>query len=131
MDRTEANRWLGAYVEAWKTYDPEQIAALFSDDVTYRYHPYDEPVRGRGEVVKSWLGEGAHADASTRDPVDTYDASYQAIAVDGDVVVATGSSSYRTAPGGPIEKVYDNCFVMRFNAAGACCEFTEWYVKRP
>jgi len=28
-------------------------------------------------------------------------------------------------------EVYDNCFVMRFDAAGRCREFTEWYVRRP
>ena len=28
-------------------------------------------------------------------------------------------------------EVYGNCFVMRFDAAGRCREFTEWYVRRP
>ena len=30
-----------------------------------------------------------------------------------------------------VAEVYDNCFVMRFDAAGRCREFTEWYVRRP
>jgi hypothetical protein len=30
-----------------------------------------------------------------------------------------------------VTEVYDNCFVMRFDAAGRCREFTEWYAKRP
>jgi hypothetical protein len=30
-----------------------------------------------------------------------------------------------------VETDYDNCFVMRFDAAGQCREFTEWYVERP
>ncbi len=54
-----------------------------------------------------------------------------AVAVDGDVAVATGSSTYLSGPGGPVEKAYDNCFVMRFDSAGRCREFTEWYVERP
>ena len=131
MDRLDADRWLAAYIAAWKTYDQEQIAALFTHDVAYRYHAYDEPVRGRDEVVKSWLGEGEHAGVSTRDPDGTYDATYRTIAVDGDVVVATGNSMYRATPEGPIDKVYDNCFVMRFDATGKCREFTEWYIQRP
>jgi ketosteroid isomerase-like protein len=131
VDASDVDRWLDAYLAAWRTYDPPQIAALFSDDVAYRYHPYDEAIRGRDEVVQSWLGDGEQAGASTRDPAGTYDASYRTIAVDGDVAVATGSSTYRAAPGGPIDRVYDNCFVMRFDAAGQCCEFTEWYVRRP
>ncbi len=130
MEREDVDRWLAAYVAAWKSYDRDEIAALFSDDVTYRYHPYDEPVRGRDAVVASWLGEDDTED-STPDPEGTYDASYATAAVDGDVAVATGSSVYRTTPGGPIDRTFDNCFVMRFDAAGRCREFTEWFIERP
>ena len=131
MERAEVERWLHAYIEAWKSYDRDQIAALFSDDVIYRYHPYDEPLEGRQAVVESWLGEGGHEDASTRDEEGTYDATYRPVAVDGNVAVATGHSTYLTEPGGPVETVYDNCFVMRFDGDGRCREFTEWFIERP
>jgi ketosteroid isomerase-like protein len=131
MERAHVARWLDDYVEAWKTYDRERIAALFAEDVEYRYHPYDEPITGRDAVVESWLGEGEHEGASTRDEEGTYDASYAPVAVEGDVAVATGSSSYFERPGGPVEKVYDNCYVMRFDNEGRCREFTEWFMKRP
>ena len=77
-------------------------------------------------MVRSWLGEAGHAGASTRDDEGIYDATYRAVAVDGDVAVATGSSRYLSGAGGPVEDVYDNCFVMRFDAASRCREFTEW-----
>jgi ketosteroid isomerase-like protein len=125
------DRWLGAYVRAWKSYDRDEIAALFAEDVRYRYHPYDDPIEGRDAVVESWQGEGEHPEASTRDTPGTYDASYRAVAVDGDVAVATGSSSYSDEPDGPVRRVYDNCFVMRFDSAGRCSEFTEWFIQRP
>lgn len=131
MDKARADEWLREYVEAWKSYDRARIGELFAEDVRYRYHPYDEPVAGREAVVRSWLGDEDPAGASTRDEPGTFDAAYQAVAVDGDVVVATGTSSYLAEPGGEVEKVYDNCFVMRFDAAGRCREFTEWYVQRP
>ena len=131
MERGDVSRWLDAYVEAWRTYDRDRIAALFAEDVEYRYHPYDEPVTGREAVVESWLGEGEHEAASARDPEGTYEAAYSPTAVDGDVAVAAGSSTYLERPGGPVEKVYDNCFVMRFDAEGRCREFTEWFMKRP
>lgn len=140
VDKAEVDRWLQAYVGAWKSYDRDQIGELFAEDVRYRYHPHDDPVVGRAELVRSWLGEDASdgasgedapADPSGRDEPGTYDASYRAVAVDGDVAVATGSSTYLSGPGGPVEKVFDNCFVMRFDAAGRCREFTEWYVERP
>ena len=131
VDRAEVDRWLRAYVEAWKSYDRDQIGELFAADVLYRYHPYDDPVSGRDAAVRSWLGEAEHAGASARDEQGTYDASYRAVAVDGDVAVAMGSSRYLAGPGGPVQKVYDNCFVMRFDPAGRCREFTEWYMQRP
>jgi ketosteroid isomerase-like protein len=131
MERRAVVTWLEAYVEAWKSYDRAQIEALFSDDVRYRYHPYDEPVEGREAVVESWLGEGDHEGAPTRDAEGTYEASYEPVAVDGDVAVATGSSTYTTEPGGAVEEAYDNCFVIRFDGDGRCSEFTEWFMKRP
>jgi SnoaL-like protein len=130
VTREEVDRWLDAYVEAWKTYDRGQIEALFAEDVTYRYHPEDEAIEGRAAVVDSWLGEGDHPDASERDEPGTFDASYTAFAIDGDAAVATGTSSYRERPGGPVARVYDNCFVMRFDDEGRCREFTEWYMRR-
>jgi ketosteroid isomerase-like protein len=123
MERSDVDGWLDAYIEAWRSYEESAIAALFSEDVEYRYHPYDEPLRGRDAVVESWIGD--------QDDDGTYDASYRTVALDGDVAVATGSSSYAASPGGPVEKVYDNCFVMRFDADGRCSEFTEWFILRP
>ncbi|GAA2727761.1 nuclear transport factor 2 family protein [Cellulomonas aerilata] len=130
MDSEGAQDWLRRYVDAWRTYDPDAIGDLFSDDVAYRYHPGDDPVTGRDAVVASWLGTDSPDGASTRDAPGTYDADYAPVAVDGDTVVATGTSRYRDTPDGPVVRVYDNCFVMRFDGAGRCREFTEYYVER-
>jgi ketosteroid isomerase-like protein len=130
MDHASAQEWLDRYVEAWLSYEPDAIGALFSDDVSYRYHPSDDPTVGRDAVVASWLGESDEEGASSRDAPGTYEASYSPVAVDGDVVVATGTSRYRETPDGPVTRVYDNCFVMRFDDAGQCREFTEYYTKR-
>lgn len=129
MDHETAQQWLDRYVEAWLSYDPDSIAGLFSEDVAYRYHPSDEPTVGRDAVVASWLGEDSSNDFG-RDAPGTYDAAYSPVAIDGDVVVATGTSRYRKEAGGPFVRTYDNCFVMRFDGEGRCREFTEYYVKR-
>jgi ketosteroid isomerase-like protein len=128
VDRDAVDRWLQAYTDAWKTYDPDQIAALFAQDVTYRYHPYDAPIEGRDAVVRSWLGESDATGVPTRDEPGTYEADYHAVAVDDDVAVAIGSTHYLEAAG---ERVFDNCFVIRFDAEGRCNDFTEWYIERP
>lgn len=131
MNTAAVDCWLEAYVSAWKSYDPGQIGDLFTTDVRYRYHPYDDPIAGREAVVASWLGEGGSPGASTRDQPGTYDASYHTVAVDGPVAVATGRTRYRDKPGGPIRRTFDNCFVMRFGQDGRCAEFVEWFIERP
>ena len=131
MDRSGAQAWLDSYVAAWLSYDGDDIGALFTEDVAYRYHPFDDPIVGRKAVVASWLGESDSDGASTRDAPGTYSARYTPVAVDGDVVVATGTSSYSEQPDGPIVRIYHNCFVMRFDNEGRCREIIEYYMRRP
>jgi hypothetical protein len=131
VNRHSAQAWLDRYVAAWLSYDEDAIGALFAGDIAYRYHPYDEPIIGLEAVVASWLGESDSDGASTRDAPGTYSAHYAPVAVDDDVVVATGTSSYREQPDGPIVRIYHNCFVMRFDDDGRCREFTEYYIRRP
>ena len=124
MERADVDRWLGDYVEAWKTYDRERIAALFSEDCRYSYRPYGDTVEGREAIVGSWLEDDP-------DEPGTYDARYRTIAIDGDLAVATGTSTYTEAPGGAVVRVFDNCFLIRFDADGRCREFTEFFIERP
>jgi ketosteroid isomerase-like protein len=129
LDREQVQRWLDAYVAAWKSYDREQIAALYSDDASCRYHPYDEAIIGRDAIVESWFGAGESA--PSRDPEGTYDGAYITAAIEGDLAVVTGTSVYSSEPGGPIEETFDNCWLVRFDEEGRCREFTEWYMERP
>jgi hypothetical protein len=123
VDQHTVARWLTAYVQAWETYAPEAIGALFSADATYAWHPWDtEPVRGRDAIVKAWLGD--------QDKSGTYRAHYEPLAIDGNLAIATGKSSYFDASGA-LEREFHNCFVMRFDADGRCSAFTEWYMQAP
>ena len=121
-DRATVRRWLDAYVEAWRTYDPARIGALFTEDATYG-GPFDEPVRGRDAIVADWL--------DNRDAPGTYDGAYEPIAVDGDLAVARGHSRYYAADGRTLETEFANIFVLRFAADGRCAEYREWWMERP
>ena len=112
------------------TYDPDLIGALFAENITYGYYPYDDRVLCRHAVVASWVGESDAPGVSARDAPGMYDANYAAIAVDGDVAVARCHHVVR-GPGGSIDRGFHNCFVMRFDGAVRCTEFTEWYVEHP
>jgi hypothetical protein len=123
MKRADVVRWMDAYVHAWETYSADEIGALFAEDATYSFHPYDEPVAGRAAIVASWL--------TNPDPPGTYEGRYEPIAIDGDVAVVNGRSRYfndsaRSEP----TKEWDNIFVIHFDADGRCRSFREWYVAR-
>ena len=125
MTRDDLQNWLNRYVEAWRANKPETIAELFSEDAVYSFHPYDEgeqAARGRDQIVTAWL--------ETPDDPTSWEANYQAFAVDDDRAVATGTSRYLAA-GDKEERFYHNCFLMRFDREGRCTEFTEFYVRRP
>lgn len=122
MTHEQFQEWLNRYVEAWKTYDPGQIGALFSADAEYRYHPQDEPERGRDAIVAAWL--------ENRDDPGTYDAEYHPLAIDADGThVASGWSRYFEAPGADMRDEYCNIYVCRFNGAGECTSFTEYWIQ--
>ncbi|HEU4572620.1 MAG TPA: hypothetical protein VFR93_08020, partial [Candidatus Limnocylindrales bacterium] len=100
----------------------------FAADAEYRYHPWDAPIVGRDEIVRSWIEpEGPN---SSRDEPGTYEAHYEPLVVGDDAAVAVGWTSYFGADG-EVERTYDNCFLLRFDPSGACRSFTEFYMVRP
>jgi ketosteroid isomerase-like protein len=127
MDQPDVARWLSEYVEAWKSSDPAAIGKLFSEDALYRYHPWDEPtpshVRGRDAIVASWL---EHKDAP-----GSWTAEYRPWLVRDERAVAVGVSRYLAADGSTVESEYRNVFLLVFDDAGRCREFSEIYMKRP
>ena len=123
MDREQVQDWLDRYVEAWRTNDPEQIGALFSDDAVYRYRPYGgerHVVRGQLPTIGDRLEE--------QDPPGSWEAHYEPYAVDGERAVATGVSRYHASSKGPA-RTYHNAFLLRFAPDGRCAEFTEYYMR--
>ena len=122
MKRESVQLWLDNYDEAWRTYDPERIGNLFSENALYFYSPFDEenPLRGRDSIVSDWLDEPNAA--------GSWQARYVPVAVEGNVGVAQGRTRY-LRPDGSIERQFDNIFVLHFDEAGRCARFTEWYMQ--
>ncbi|MFL5720812.1 MAG: nuclear transport factor 2 family protein [Chloroflexota bacterium] len=108
--------WMGAYLRAWETNDPEEVGALFSDEALYLTEPSAEPWHGRPEIVEGWLGR--------KD--EPGDATFEwAPLVDSDRLgVITGRTTYLSGDD------YDNLWVIRFDDDGRCSEFTEWWMRR-
>ena len=49
--------WVAGYVAAWKSNDPDEVGALFTDDAVYLTAPDVEPRRGREAIVAGWLDD--------------------------------------------------------------------------
>ncbi len=113
----EVQAWLDAYVHAWRDNDAAATRALFAEDASYAYHPYEEPLHGREAIVASWL-------ESPDDP-SSWDGAYAPRLIDGRRAIATGTTRYASG------HVFSNLFELEFDADGACTRFVEWYVEHP
>lgn len=120
IDRASVQTWLDKYIEAWRTYDRQQIADLFCEDAVYHYNPFDEGDRGREAIIATWL--------DNPDSPESWHAEYYPIAVDGDVAVAHGRTQYFEDDRVTIRQEFDNIFVIRFDDDAKCAEFCEWYM---
>ena len=122
IDHASVAAWLDKYIQAWKSYDPQAIGALFAEDATYLYNPFDEePLRGREVIVADWL--------VNPDAPGTFEAYYKPIAVDGSTAVTQGRSTYYEADDKTLRRAFDNIFVLRFDDQGRCIEFREWFMQ--
>jgi hypothetical protein len=120
--------WLDAYSRAWETYDPAEIGALFSEQAEYRWHPADDPVVGRDEIVRAWVAP--EGNESSRDAAGTYLGEYRPFAVDGNKAVAVGTSTYWTDESrSTLDRIYYNNWLLEFDDDGRCSSFTEYWMS--
>jgi ketosteroid isomerase-like protein len=122
MTRTDFEHWLKGYEAAWRTDDPAQIGALFTDDATYSTLPFREPWRGREVIVKNWLTQG--------DSKNEWTFEGEVVAAEGETGVVQGLTTYAATATSP-EAVYANIWVVRLAPDGRATSFAEWWIQRP
>ena len=118
--REAVQAWLDAYVLAWHTWDPDAIADLWTEDSVWVY-PFGVRARGRAAITAEWLAERHMFEGGA------YEARYEPIAIDGDVVVTHGRTRFFEPETDRTQVVYDNIWVLRFGPDGRCSEFHEWF----
>lgn len=121
LTREQFAAWLGRYVEAWRSADAATIGDLFSEACSYSYRGGHTQVVGREAIVESWLDE---------DESGSWKAAYEPLAIDDEVHVAVGSTRYFDE-GGLVRDEFSNVFVCRFDEAGRCTDFSEWWMRAP
>ena len=115
--------WFDRYIEAWKSHDPEIIGDLFSADVSYSQNGGQTSLAGRAAVVRDWREE-PYA------PNTSWKASYEPLAIEGEVHVGIGSTRYYDE-GGLVRDEFSNIFVCRFDDEGRCSDLREWWMRAP
>lgn len=110
-------KWTEAYIEAWRSNDPEQIGALFTDDARYLTSPDAEPRVGRDAIVAGWLDD--------LDDPGSWSFDWWIVQEDAGFVAVEGRTKY------PSERDYLNLWIVRLDAEGRATAFTEWYMPRP
>ncbi len=81
MTIDDLSSWLDAYGQAWETRDADAAAALFTANGTYQWEPFEEPLRGRSAIVRSWREDDP-------DEPGSWEARYEADLVAGDRAIA-------------------------------------------
>jgi len=115
MNRTEVDAWITSYERAWRAAGTDQLAALFTDDATYRQAPYREPVEGLAAIGRMWEDE-------REGPDEVFAMTWEIVAVEDDTAVVRLEVSY----GDPVDQEFRDIWIARFAADGRCREFEEW-----
>lgn len=119
MDRPGFEDWLRRYFEAWVSNDPDEVAALFTEDAIYWVGPFRAPWVGRDQIVERWTAEG-QADVRT---------GFDVIAVEEATGVAHWNVTAAPAVGGARSE-WDGILVISFAPDGRCREHREWFSRR-
>lgn len=117
VDSAVVEKFVNGYLKAWKSNDPEDIRAIFTEDAEYRFAPFEEPVVGHEDIVTEWL--------DGRDEPDAWDFEWQPIAIDGDTGIIEARTEYFD------EQTYRNLWIIEFDSEGRAESFTEWYMGEP
>ncbi|MXY15081.1 MAG: nuclear transport factor 2 family protein [Proteobacteria bacterium] len=122
MTEQDVQDWLDAYGQAWVEGDADQAAALFSDIATYRETPFDDAMRGRGEIREYWQKNAADAQIDV-------EFSSQVWAVNDDTAIAGWQACFtRKASRTRVE--LDGTFKLVFSGGSGtllCMRLEEWW----
>lgn len=115
LGRVEADAWVAAYEQAWRTAGIEGLRGLFTDDASYRMSPYEEPSVGIARIGELWERERQGHD-------EEFELTHEIVAVEADTAVVRVEVQY----GPPGRSHYRDLWIVRFAADGRCREFEEW-----
>jgi hypothetical protein len=117
MDADAALDWLERYGGAWEAHDGEAAAALFADDASYHWGPFEAALVGREAIRDRWT--------AATDGQGKVSFSAEVLGVDGMRAFARWKVSMSPASG---EIRLDGIFVLDFAEDGRCLRLQEWWM---
>lgn len=120
-DRETVVAFMAGYLHAWESNDSDDLRAVFTDDVAYRFQPFEEPTAGVGDLIERWL--------AGRDEPGDFTFRWELVALDGAVAAIQGRTDYGAGPAAG--RSYANLWIVRFGPDGRAAAFTEWWMEAP
>jgi hypothetical protein len=110
---TRTRDWLAGYEKAWRSKDPDDIRALFTEEAEYWFRPNDpEPARGIDEIIRVWQED------EPADPVWELGVLIE----DAGLGIIRGWVDY------PGHQKYTNLWEVHFAVDGRAFKFVEWFM---
>lgn len=109
----QVSDWVDGYVKAWRSTDPEDIAALFADDAESHEWPYETAWIGLKEIVSGWQAREAWQEGG-------WSFEWELLAINGDTFAVKGVGTYRELGR------FDNLWVVTLDEAGKCTVLRMW-----
>lgn len=103
--------WVDRYLTAWRSNDPDDIAALFTEDGEYHEGPYETDWIGRDEIIDGWQSRWDWQQGG-------WDFDWELVLIDGPTAVITGVGRYAKLG------TFDNHWTVRFRTPELCENFT-------
>jgi uncharacterized protein (TIGR02246 family) len=108
----QVEAWIEGYVHAWKTHDPADIAALFTEDAESHEWPYETEWIGREDIVAGWLERKAWQEGG-------WEFEWSVLAINGDTAAVRGTGTYKKLG------KFANLWTITFDD-GKCRMFRMW-----
>ncbi len=118
MTIEDLSSWLDAYGQAWEGRDADAAASLFTDEATYQWGPFEEPLRGRDAIRERWASAvAAQAEISF---------GYEPLAVSEGRGFVRWWVSF-LVPAARQRVRLEGIFQVALDDGGSCQEFREWW----
>ena len=105
--RVLVTRWVEAYVHAWTTNDPGELAALFIESAEYHEIPYKTAWIGCEEIVAGWRSRWQWQSGG-------WTFEWEIVSLSGNEAVITGIGHYSELGD------FDNVWTLTFDEDGRC-----------